>query len=322
MCQADARVDVIIVQFPIKRKDTTVIYANETRAFSDRDVLKEARSIDAEGTGITGGDPLGCLDRTLHLIRLLKTRFGEEHHIHLYTATIDMDSFSKLENAGLDELRVHPSLGIWSQMEMTGLQDFVRRTKMSVGLEVPSIPGKQKALSDLINYAERAGFDFVNMNELEFSEGNWNALEKKGFKIKDDISSAVKGSEQLARRLVDRSNHITVHYCSSSFKDSVQLRNRLLRRANNVARPLDVITKDGTLLKGVIEGDVDDILEFLNKISVPSELIRKDKEKKRVELASWVLEDIASSLPFASFIVEEYPTSDRLEVEREPLTRR
>ncbi len=75
-------------------------------------------------------------------------------------------------------------------------------------------------------------------------------------------------------------------------------------------------------MKGVIEGDVDDILEFLNKISVPSELVRKDKEKKRVELASWVLEDIASSLPFASFIVEEYPTSDRLEVEREPLTRR
>jgi pyruvate formate-lyase activating enzyme-like uncharacterized protein len=39
-------------------------------------------------------------------------------------------------------------------------------------------------------------------------------------------------------------------------------------------------------------------------------------------VAPWVLEEIASELELRSFIVEEYPTADRLEVEREPLRRR
>jgi pyruvate formate-lyase activating enzyme-like uncharacterized protein len=34
------------------------------------------------------------------------------------------------------------------------------------------------------------------------------------------------------------------------------------------------------------------------------------------------LEEIAAELPYASYIVEEYPTADRLEVERTPLKRR
>ena len=47
-----------------------------------------------------------------------------------------------------------------------------------------------------------------------------------------------------------------------------------------------------------------------------------DEEKARLEVAPWVLEEIASELELRSFIVEEYPTADRLEVERSPLRRR
>jgi len=39
-------------------------------------------------------------------------------------------------------------------------------------------------------------------------------------------------------------------------------------------------------------------------------------------VAPWVLEELAPELELESFIVEEYPTADRLEVERAPLTRR
>lgn len=46
-----------------------------------------------------------------------------------------------------------------------------------------------------------------------------------------------------------------------------------------------------------------------------------DKEKERIEVAPWILEEIFEDLPYDSFIVEEYPTADRLEVEREPLKR-
>ncbi len=65
---------------------------------------------------------------------------------------------------------------------------------------------------------------------------------------------------------------------------------------------------------------MDEIMALLReKYEVPEDLMRKDEERKRVEVASWVLEEIASELPYDSFLVEEYPTADRLEVEREPL---
>jgi hypothetical protein len=56
-----------------------------------------------------------------------------------------------------------------------------------------------------------------------------------------------------------------------------------------------------------------------DKYTVPDGLFRKDMEKERVEVAPWVLKEIAPMLPYESFLVEEYPTADRLEVEREPL---
>ena len=115
---------------------------------------------------------------------------------------------------------------------------------------------------------------------------------------------------------------LRIHYFSSSFKDAVQLRQRLKRRALKTSLPSDLITEDGTLLKGVIEGDPVKIAEILKKeFDVPEELMHFDKEKERIEVAPWILEEIFEDLPYDSFIVEEYPTADRLEVEREPLKR-
>ena len=116
---------------------------------------------------------------------------------------------------------------------------------------------------------------------------------------------------------------IPIHYCSSSFKDSVQLRNRLKRRARRIARPGDLMTSEGTLLKGVIEGaDAKKAEEHLRtNFDVPKKLMHFDAEKDRLEVASWVLHELSDLLPFDSFIIEEYPTADRLEVERERLPR-
>jgi pyruvate formate-lyase activating enzyme-like uncharacterized protein len=44
-----------------------------------------------------------------------------------------------------------------------------------------------------------------------------------------------------------------------------------------------------------------------------------DAVRKRMETAPWIVEEIASELPFKCYIIEEYPTADRLEVERTPL---
>ncbi len=303
----------------LEKKGRDVLYANERKCTTDEEVLDEARMIGAEGTGITGGDPVQSIERTLHFIRLLKGEFGERHHIHLYTSSLDIEAFRRLEEAGLDELRLHPPVETWDRLDELELEDFIRSTSMKVGFEVPSLPDEEERTERLIDFAEKVGMSFVNLNELEFSEGNWDALGAHGLKIRDELSSSVLGSEEAAIRRFQAPRAVPLHYCSSRFKDSVQLRRRIKRRARRVAKPTDIITSEGTLLKGVVEGPVEEVIEALRKLDVEEHLFFEDKEKKRAEVAPWVLEHIADRLPYDSFLVEEYPTADRLEVEREPL---
>jgi hypothetical protein len=302
----------------LEKKGLDVIYANEGKVTSDEEIIAEAESMDATGTGITGGDPLLDIDRTIHMIGLLKSRFGKEHHIHLYTATIDPEKVMRLQEAGLDEIRFHPMIPMWTHMEDTRLKEIVSSTSMDVGIEVPAIPGKEEELSALVRYADSIGIKFINFNELEFSESNWSMMGDNGFEVKDDISSAVKGSFETAMAVMKANKKSNIHFCSSSFKDGVQLRKRLIRRAEHICTDYQAITDDGTLVRGfVYGGDLDAIVSALRNLDVPDELFTVLENK--VEVAPWVLEDIADDLGFKCYISEQYPTADGLEVERTPL---
>jgi hypothetical protein len=305
-----------------EKRGRDVIFADELRVETPNQVLEEARMIEAEGTGITGGDPLEDIDLTLEMVRLLKDNL-DDHHIHLYTSTIDPVRVDMLERAGLDEIRFHPPLRLWKGMDNTSLGTIISNTGMDIGLEVPCIPGEMERLVSLVRWAEASGAGFVNLNELEFSETNLDALLSRGFEVKDDISSAVRGSEEMAMEILEMELDLSRHYCSSSFKDGVQLRNRIARRAGNVALPLDIITEDGTLYRGVLETDDPEkvMVDLHQYLDVPWDLMRNDVEKRRLEIASWVLEEIAEKLELPAYIIEEYPTADRLEVERTPLNR-
>lgn len=309
----------------LEKQGKSLTYANEKLVADDRDVIFEAKSIGARGTGITGGDPLIEMKKTLRYIRLLKRKFGKRHNIHLYTSTPDIDKIGRLAEAGLDEIRFHPPLRVWDCLEKTDYPAAIKKArclKLKTGIEIPAIPKTAEKILKLINSAKAAGAQFVNLNELEFSESNWQELKKRKFRIKDDVSSAVSGSEETAYKVIraDKSG-ITIHYCSSSFKDATQLRKRIMRRAKNTAMGLEIITPDGTFVKGVVE--CPNPKTFVKSLSedfdISSDLIRVDSDKNRVEIAAWILEEIYKEIGCQSFIVEEYPTADRLEVERRPL---
>ncbi|MCE5296240.1 MAG: radical SAM protein [Euryarchaeota archaeon] len=306
------------------KKNKDVTYANELRTDDENEVLAEAELIRATGTGITGGDPLFVPDRTLRYIKLLKRHFGEGHHIHLYTSTVDPDLYRELAKAGLDELRLHPMVKDWKDLGSLKIAEAASELDIPFGFEVPMIPGLMSETRSLIGYASDNVFDFVNLNELEFSETNASRLKERGFAVKNDISAAVKGSEELAVVLaLDGSFKVPVHYCSSSFKDKVQLRNRIVRRARSVAEAYDLVTPEGMIVKGAVETeDPKAVIEMLKGMDVPADMFRYDDVKKRVEVAPWILREIAGDLPWCAYQVEEYPTADRLEVEREPLNRR
>jgi len=292
------------------------IFANELAVASLEEIIEEAKSMDALGTGITGGDPLMKMDRTLKAIKILKEQLGKEHHIHLYTSTIDLKKVKELASAGLDEIRFHPSADIWESVKGTELGDIVK-LGLDVGIEVPALPGRMDSLKALVKDASELGVKFINLNELEFSETNWDMMDSMGYDLKDD-SSAVAGSEEVALEVIKHSG-MSVHFCSSSFKDSVQLRRRLIRRAENTAREMDIITEDGTILKGLLYADdIKEAISVLKDYDVPDELF-SDRGNGKLEVAPWVLEELANELPYKCYIIEEYPTADRLEVERTPL---
>ncbi|MGC9307803.1 MAG: radical SAM protein [Thermoplasmatota archaeon] len=302
-----------------KKRGRDVVYANELLVRGDQDIITEGDSIEASGTGITGGEPLLLPERTTRYIRLLKEYFGSRHHIHLYTAQFERETIEQCIEAGLDEIRLHPPVPSWKHIEKTRLADTIHGLAIPAGIEIPVLPGMEKETRHLLETATRYDIDFVNLNELEFSETNYAALEKQGYQVKSDTSNAVAGSQELAYQIAEWDLPVPVHYCSSSFKDAIQLRRRLARRARNVARLYDVITDDGTLQKGVIEADRDALPVLRQRFHIEPGMMAWDEEKGRIETAPSIVAWLADQIAYRCYVVEEYPTADRLEVEREPL---
>lgn len=306
------------------------IYANERRVHSDADVLAEARAIGAAGTGITGGDPLGVVDRVEHYVRLLKQEFGPEHHIHLYTHEPNREKLRRLAAAGLDEFRLHIPHYLWGPLAGSGgayrsVLEEAPAWGIRRGVEIPVLPEKEAELRRLLGTLEEIGVDFVNLNELEFSETNEDALRAHHYRVDPWNGWGVRGSRAVAERVVREMRlSIPVHYCSSRFKDGVQLRQRLLRRAERTAPPFADRTADGTVVLGIIESDGGVgfdrwVARVARRVHLEPNDYRADPGRRRVELAPEVLRREARRLPWPAFEVEVYPTEDALEVERNPL---
>jgi len=89
------------------------------------------------------------------------------------------------------------------------------------GVEIPAI----KPVPTIIKALKEIG-GFLNLNELEFSETNYDAMIARGF-VPLKSGYAAIGSREIA--LGNVSDEAPVYFCSSSSKDRVQLRERLKR---------------------------------------------------------------------------------------------
>ncbi len=308
-----------------------VVYANERPVKTLDDIIEEALLQEARGAGVTGGDPLARLERTAEYIRFLKESFGTDFHVHLYTtgALATKKNLEKLYDAGLDEIRFHPDIfspnSKLFKVEIENIRnafDF----DWDVGGEIPSIPGQLERMKWYAEFLDNFGAKFLNVNELEFSETNLRAILDRGYKPVSDESAAIKGSLELGLELLkwgEENTFLSYHLCTAKLKDAVQLKNRLKRMARNVARPYMEVTEDGTLRFGIAEyDDLDGLYEFLvEEAGVPAKWLYINRERDRVEMPEEVAVELAEAVEgdVRFFIVEEYPTFDRLEVERTPL---
>ncbi len=296
-----------------ERREKDIIFANERRVNRDEDLIEETISMDALGTGITGGEPLLRLDRVIHYIKLLKNKFGKSHHIHLYTALApNKGVLESLKKAGLDEIRFHPPQNLLPVIDRTYYRASITdayKLGLSVGIEIPSITCDLSGVISLLKEVD----GFLNLNELEFSETNFTQLKNRGYVTVEDTSSAALGSREVAQVL----DYDKLHFCSSRFKDAVQLRERFKRIAKRSARNFDEITDDGTLVYGIIEGSC---APFLKEAQVQDEMY--DARNDTVEIAWWIAEDLASELKKIGCnvsVIERYPMKNGMVAERTPL---
>ena len=237
-----------------KKAGKDVVYINEWPSSAISDVIEEIKLCSSKGVGITGGDPLVKVDRTVEFIKKLKKEFGKGFHVHLYTPMNLVSSvvLGKLFSAGLDEIRFHPDLdkvGEWKKVLLG------KKFKWDVGVEIPSVPGKLKSVKKLIDFLD-GNVDFLNINELEYSDTNAYYMGKKGFKTKNEISYGIKGSEEMGLSLLryckGKKVGFDVHYCSATLKDKVQLAKRIKNRAMNVRKDYDFVDEEGILVRGAI----------------------------------------------------------------------
>jgi pyruvate formate-lyase activating enzyme-like uncharacterized protein len=279
-----------------QRKGHDIVYANEKPVRTPEESLVVAKKMGASGTGITGGEPLGRLDRVITYATTLKEEFGKEHHIHLYTGCSPDGSVLRKLAGIVDELRMHPPVEYWSDISRSSYREaaeMARDMGFECGFEVPALP----EVGDLLPALEF--LDFLNINELEWGETNAPEMRRRALVPEDSVHNAVCGSRAWASAI---SRHPNVHFCSSEYKDSVQLRKRLIRIAKNTARPFDEITEDGTIVYARIElsGEIPQAIKDLGEQMY-------EVREGGVETAGWVLLEREAPLGNARSIIERYP---------------
>ena len=303
-----------------KRKNIDKTWANERECKNVQEVLEEAKESKACGAGITGGDPLLCLEKTIKFIKALKKKFGKSFHVHVYLPTnlVTEEKLRKLKKVGIDEVRFHPRFLdgeriIEEDLERIALAGKFWKIK-DIGIEIPMFPDKiNETFYFLKSAAELVGF--VNLNELEISDTNFDFI-KSEYKLNKD-SYTIKGSRGVGLEILKRCEReelrLKVHLCTARTKNLFQYKNRIKLRD---ILPYGFRTKEGSVRYFIID------LKKIKKREI-SLIVSKlkgdcflDKKKNRLILSEKSAEK-ALQLKYKVERVEELPTFDATELERE-----
>jgi len=291
-----------------RRRGKDIVFADEVEVKKDEDILREAELISARGAGITGGEPTLVPDRVISYTKILKERFGSNFHIHLYTNGLMLrESIKAFSDVGVNEIRLHS----WDESRWSVIRE-IKDFGMQAGAEIPAIPDEryEEKIKRLALELDRMGADFLNLNEMEFSDSNRISLLSLGFKPDELSEVAVKGSRNLAEKIlefIEKETGIYGYFCPAIQKD-YQMWMRWKRRSKKVALPFETPTRDGTLLRIEVKNPSERILKLAGSIA--------HIDGDRVFLPLEILDELDEIEE--CYIVECAPTDDRIELARYP----
>lgn len=290
-----------------KRKGKDIIWANERKCRDIKDIIEEVQAAKAKGAGITGGDPLCKLDRTVEYAKALKQRYGKEFHIHIYLPT-KLVTRAKLKRLSryVDEIRFHPN---FLTNNIKTIKEELTKIRLasefwpieSIGIELPLLPDKFIETLRMVR-ACSPSIGFVNLNEFEISDTNFDYVTKH-YKLNSDTYT-IKGSKEMGLKILKemKKSKLKIHLCTAKTKNIYQYKNRLkLYRV----LPFGFKTSQGTVRYFVIYN------KNLRELSQKLKKFRQiyiDKPHNRIIIS----EKLANRLigKYRITRVEELPTAD------------
>ncbi|MFA5993006.1 MAG: radical SAM protein [Candidatus Pacearchaeota archaeon] len=315
-----------------KRKNKNLIFVNE-RKISEKNIkalIEEIKQSNSKGIGITGGDPLLYLNRTIAFAKALKKEFKEFHiHIYLPTKLVTKQKLKSLSRY-IDEVRFHPEflLNLSEQTEKEKQKDIDKIKiaslfwkKQDIGCELPLLPDKkQETLEFIKNISPFVGF--VNLNEFEISDTNFKEVIKKynlnsdTYTIAHSKESGIWIIEQLSK--LESKLDINVHLCTANTKNLYQFKNRL--KLHDIL-PYGKKTDDGTVIYLATYTNTIKELNSLTKELKNQNIVDFyiDKKKKRILLSPQIVPILIKQNKYKIERVEEFPTFDSIETERETI---
>lgn len=294
------------------RKDSPTMWANERPCNSTKDIIDEAIESNAKGAGITGGDPLVYLKKTLQAAKALKQKFGKKFHIHIYLPLILVDK-TKLEQLAqyIDEVRFHPSF-IAEEISEERMQEEIEKIKLAssifgkgnTGIEVPAVPEKKKEIISFIKKIQTY-ISFANLNEFELSDTNFDRI-TKNYTLNEDtytINKSIETGKEILKRCT--STKLKIHLCSAKTKNHHQYHNRLMR--HNIL-PFGKRTIEGTVIYfTILSGNLKETAKKLKKYTKKFHI---DNKGKRIILKESEVQKVFETKKFEINFSEEHPTFD------------
>ena len=263
------------------RKKCKTFFANERPISRTKDLIEEIKESNAKGMGITGGDPLVYFRKIIKFSKIAKKKFGQKFHIHIYLP-LNLVTVKKIKKLSkyVDEFRFHPSFLIDKnkiQAETEKIKEISDAIgKNRIGLELPLIPNKEKEIIAFVRQVLNF-ISFLNLNEFEISETNFNTVTKK-YKINED-SYTISDSKKMGIKILKalKNSKLKLHLCTARTKDSHQYISRL--KKHNIL-PFGNRISDGSVIYFATYPK--NLRKTANQIKKVTKNYYVDKNRKRI----------------------------------------
>jgi pyruvate formate-lyase activating enzyme-like uncharacterized protein len=214
-----------------------------------QDYLDFLETFQFRGVGISGGEPLRTLERSLLFISKIKKHFGRSIYLWLYTngSLVSEETLHRLQAAGLDEIRFN--------IVARGYR--LDQVKLAAGIipvvtvEIPAIPEDFGLMQRLLPQLKEMGVSHLNLHQLRLTPHNYRHLGQRDYTFLHAPQIVVLESELTALRLLkfneERHIHLPINYCTYTYKNRYQSRGGRRRHANLIKRGYEALTETGMI---------------------------------------------------------------------------